>query len=137
MERCARKPSHLSLQIGEDPVPTLLTQFIESPAEIRVIIHGPPGAGIDAGSTALPHVCSSPMLFRPTKERSYPTATVIQLEYAVCCCIARTSRRLRNVRGPIVLNSNLRDAAIRHRNGDRRDNKATAAASGVQESPAR
>src|SRR5712672_1113129 len=67
MERCARKPAYLPLQIGEDPVPTLLTQFIESLAEIRVIIHGPPGVGIDAGSTSLPLVCSSPMLLRPTK----------------------------------------------------------------------
>jgi hypothetical protein len=64
--------------------------------------------------TSLPLVCSSPMLFGPTEEASYSSGTVIQLEYAVCCCIARTLRRLRNARGPIVLNSNLRDAAIRH-----------------------
>jgi hypothetical protein len=35
MERCARKPAYLPLQIGEDSVSTFLTQFIESLAEIR------------------------------------------------------------------------------------------------------
>jgi hypothetical protein len=52
--------------------------------------------------------------FGPTERAKQPIGTVIQLEYAVCCSIAQTSQRLRNAGRPIVPNSTLADACIRH-----------------------
>src|SRR4030095_10568470 len=46
IQGCAGKPASPPLQIGEDPVPPLPTQLIEPLAEIRLIIHEPPGAAI-------------------------------------------------------------------------------------------
>src|ERR1700741_3291456 len=63
MERCTRKSAYLALQIGEGPVPTLLTQFIEPLAEIRVIVHGPTWSWDRCCSTSLSLSFSSPAPF--------------------------------------------------------------------------